>query len=142
MNVSNNPGALKAISKMGVKYSEQIRDNSKTAISIMFCGSASGVLLPPYVVYKGANVTNCGWRMGLKGAKYTATESGWFDSFCFANFFKRIALPYFKHLPGKETDVGGQPRFPHLPGGHLTVQGKQYSLRLPPFKQHSPNAAP
>ena len=64
-NVSNNPGAVKAIFKKGVKYSEQIRENSKTAISIMFCGSASGMLLPPYVVYKGANVNRL--RMGLKG---------------------------------------------------------------------------
>ena len=105
-NVSNNPGAVKAIFKKGVKYAEQIRDNSKTAISVMFCGSASGVLLPPYVVYKGANVYRSWMEDGPKGAKYTATESGWFDSFCFADFFKRIALPYFKRLPGKKLMLG------------------------------------
>lgn len=48
----NFQGAVNAVFKKGVKYAEQVGDHSKSAISIMFCGSASGVLLPPYVVYK------------------------------------------------------------------------------------------
>jgi len=51
-NMSDNPGSQKALFKRGVKYAEQIREHSKSAISIMFCGNAAGELLPPYVVYK------------------------------------------------------------------------------------------
>ncbi len=35
-NLHDNPGAQKALFRKGVKYAEQVRDHSKTAISIMF----------------------------------------------------------------------------------------------------------
>jgi hypothetical protein len=54
-NLREDPGAVKAMFQRGVKYAEQVRDHGKSCISIMFCGSASGTLLPPYVVvvYEG-----------------------------------------------------------------------------------------
>lgn len=51
-NLSDNPGTKKCIYKRGVKYPERIKDSTKSAISVMFCGSASGDMLPAYVVYK------------------------------------------------------------------------------------------
>ena len=38
--------------KRGMKYPERIINSTKSATSLMFCGSASGEILPPYVVYK------------------------------------------------------------------------------------------
>ena len=55
-NLRDDPGVKKAIFQRGVKYTEQVRDSKKTSVSIMFCGSAAGQILPPYGVYKGANV--------------------------------------------------------------------------------------
>ena len=63
-NLSQDPGAVKAIFQRGVKYAEEVRDHSKTSVSIMFCGSAEGQLLPPYMVYKAANLYRPQWTTG------------------------------------------------------------------------------
>jgi len=51
-NLCDNPGVKKCIFKRVVKYAERIKYNTKASISIMYCGSATGALLPCYVVYK------------------------------------------------------------------------------------------
>lgn len=55
-NLSDDPGVKKCIFKRGVKYPERICDTSKASTSIMFCGSATGKMLPPYVVYKAKHL--------------------------------------------------------------------------------------
>ena len=56
-NLTDDPGCKKKyIFKRGIKYPEVVRDTSKTSISIMFCGSAGGQFLAPYVVYKGGDL--------------------------------------------------------------------------------------
>jgi hypothetical protein len=104
-NLQENPGAVKAIFSKGVKYAEQVRDFTKTAISVMFCGSAAGVLLPPYVVYKGANVYESWSTGGPKGTVYNSSASGWFDTFIFEDWFKKVFLPHTRRLPGKKLLV-------------------------------------
>jgi hypothetical protein len=99
-------GAQKAIFRRGCKYAEQVGDHSKTAISVMFCGSATGQLLPPYVVYKGSNVYDSWCAGGPKGAVYTSSPSGWFDMFIFGDWFKKIFLPAVRRLPGKKLLLG------------------------------------
>ena len=49
-NVTDDPGNKKILSKGGVKYPERVHNSSKASISLMYCGSAAGTLLPPYVV--------------------------------------------------------------------------------------------
>ena len=51
-NFSEDPGAKICFFQRGTKYAEKVCDATKSAISVMFCGSASGKMLPPYVVYK------------------------------------------------------------------------------------------
>jgi hypothetical protein len=102
----DNPGAVKAIFQKGVKYAEQVRDHTKSAISIMLCGSGAGVMLPPYVVYQGANVYDAWCSRGPVGSVYSATKSGWFDMFTFTDWFKKIMLPHAKRLPGKKLLIG------------------------------------
>lgn len=55
-NVTDDPGARKVIVPRNSKRVERVQNHSRTAISIMVCGSASGVLLPPMVVYKANNI--------------------------------------------------------------------------------------
>ena len=42
--------------RKGMKYAEKVMDGTKASVSVMFCASATGQLVPPYVVYQGANV--------------------------------------------------------------------------------------
>ncbi|XP_044750640.1 uncharacterized protein LOC123310976 [Coccinella septempunctata] len=55
-NVSDDPGKKMCIYRRGTKYPERICNHSKSATSIIVCGSASGTLLPPYVIYKAENL--------------------------------------------------------------------------------------
>ena len=57
-NLSDDPGNEKLIFKRGIKYPERIQNYTKGSMSIMFCGTASGDLLEPYVVYKALNMWN------------------------------------------------------------------------------------
>lgn len=68
----------------------------------MFAGTASGVLLPPYVVYKGQNVYESWCTGGPKGTVYTSTPSGWFDNYIFVDWMKKVLIPYCRRLPGKK----------------------------------------
>jgi len=105
-NLRDNPGAQKAIFRKGVKYAEQVRDHSKTAISIMFCGSAAGELLPPYEVYKSQNHYEA-WRTGgPPGARYTSSPSGWFDMCIGEDWFKKLFLPHVRRQPGRKLLIG------------------------------------
>lgn len=72
-NVSDNPGTKKCIFKRGVKYPERIMGHSKTSISLMFCGSAAGNLLPIYTVYKGENLWSTWAEGGPPNARYNRT---------------------------------------------------------------------
>ncbi len=45
-------------------------------------------------------------RNGPTGAVYTATKSGWFEAWSFADWFKKVFLPVARRLPGKKVLVG------------------------------------
>ncbi|KAK3919866.1 Thioredoxin reductase 2, mitochondrial [Frankliniella fusca] len=49
-NLSDDPANKQVIVRRGEKYAVKVMTTSKTAISLMFAGTASGTLLPPYVV--------------------------------------------------------------------------------------------
>ncbi len=117
-NVSDDPGKRRILCKRGTKYITNICNFSKTSTSVMFCGSASGVLLPPYVVYKAENLWAnwlaggpkgppcCPERCCRQGTRYNRSKSGWFDSVTFRDWFKLSFLPHAKALPGKKVLIG------------------------------------
>ncbi len=72
----------------------------------MFAGSASGVLLPPYIVYKAKDVYETWKENGLQGAVYDATPTGWFNMPIFEKWFFSIAVPYFRRLDGPKVLIG------------------------------------
>lgn len=49
-NITDDPGSLKLIAPRGRE--RVITEHSRTSIHVMFYGTATGVLLPPMVVYK------------------------------------------------------------------------------------------
>ena len=105
-NLSDNPGAKKCIFKRGVKYAERIKDNTKASISIMYCGSATGELLPCYVVYKSEHLRST-WTEGAPpGTRFNRTRSGWFDACCFTDWFERVFIPHARKLDGRKLLIG------------------------------------
>lgn len=72
----------------------------------MFCGNAEGEVLPPYICYKAERM-HIQWCMGgPPDARYNRTESGWFDSRVFEDWYFRTALPELKKKNGTKVLIG------------------------------------
>ena len=105
--MTDDPGAKVCIFKRGTKYPERVRDNSKASISIMYSGSASGKMLPCYVVYKAENLWSTWMEGGPKGTRYNRSRSGWFDASEFTDWFEFTFIPNIKNLSGRKVLIGG-----------------------------------
>lgn len=89
-NLSDDPGVKRCIFKRGVKYPERVRDSSKACTSLMFCGSAAGQMLPPYVVYKSIHLYDTCMAGGPANTRYLFRETYKVDYFadCFILSFQ------------------------------------------------------
>ena len=105
-NLSDDPGRKKEAVKRGCKYPERIMNSSKTSTSLMFAGTASGELLPPYVVYKAERLWDTWTENGPKGARYNRSRSGWFDNAYFQDWFQQVALPFCRRKTGRCVLIG------------------------------------
>ena len=105
-NFTDNPGVLKVVVRRGVKRVERSVQHSKSAVSVMFCGSASGTFLPPMVVYKAKHVYEEWMRGGTPRAIYDCSPSGWFDARTFTRWFTDVFLPNTSHLVGRRMILG------------------------------------
>ncbi len=105
-NLSDDPGRKKVFTKRGLKYPERVMNSSKSATSIMYAASASGAVLPVYVVYKAKHLYNTWTRNGPDNVRYNRTESGWFDTNRFQDWLEKVILPYCRKLEGKIILIG------------------------------------
>jgi hypothetical protein len=95
-NLSDDPGSKVCIFRRGVKYPERVINSTKGNISIMFCGSASGLVLPVYVVYKGEHLWSTWLEGGPVKTSYNRSKSGWFDATLFTDWFEKVFVPIAK----------------------------------------------
>lgn len=93
-NLTDDPGAKKVLVPRGMKRVERVQEHSRTSVSIMFCGAASGQLLPPMVVYKSGHLYENWTKGGPDGTVYGTSKSGWFDMVLFERWFFEVMLPY------------------------------------------------
>ena len=106
MKQTDDPGAKKCFVRRSTRRVEMVREHSKTSISVMWCGSASGDMQPPMVVYKALNLYD-GWTTGgPQGTVYDCTPSGWFDGRTFTKWFLSAFLPAVEHLDGRKVLLG------------------------------------
>ena len=82
------------------------------------CGSASGVLLPPYVIYKSEKMwlqwtekgpkgpPCCDNRCCTAGSRFNRTHHGWMDAQTFSDWFVSTFLPHAKRLEGHKVLIG------------------------------------
>lgn len=77
-NISDDPGKSKVIVKRGTKHAHRIVDSSKSSHSVMFAGTASGVVLSIYVVYRSEHLYTTWTSGGPPQVRYNRSKSGWF----------------------------------------------------------------
>ena len=105
-NLSDDPGNKKCVFKRGTKYPERIMNYSKSSTSIMFAGTASGTMLPPYTVYKAEHIWDTWVIGGPADARYNRSKSGWFDSRCSNDWFANIIVPFCRRINGPKLLIG------------------------------------
>ncbi|CAF4483235.1 unnamed protein product, partial [Didymodactylos carnosus] len=71
-------------------YKKQGGTGGKSFHTVLFCVSASGVVLPPYIIYKAKNLYS-DWY--ISGAGYNTSESGWMEESTFYERFKHFFIP-------------------------------------------------
>lgn len=105
-NITDDPGAIKVLVRRGHKRVERVQEHSKSSISIMFCGTAEGHMIPPMVVYKSKHLYDNWTQGGPPETIYRNSSSGWFDMNLFEVWFFKILLPHIlEHREGNEKAV-------------------------------------
>ena len=61
--------------------------------TVLAAGSAEGTRLPPFILYKGANLYRRWTKGGPAGAVYGVSDSGWMDTQNFMEWFKKLYVP-------------------------------------------------
>lgn len=110
-NLTDDPGCVKVTTRWGCKHPDRILDNSIANVSFMFCGTASEILLPPYVCYKSEHLCDSWTNGGPKETRYNLSKSSWFNGLIFEDWVLTIVLPYFRRLTENSPKV--------ILGGHI-----------------------
>ena len=71
-NFTDDLGVKKCFVRRGARRVEMIREHSKTAISVMWCGSASGDMIPPWSCKRRSTSMKVGRREDHVGPSTTA----------------------------------------------------------------------
>lgn len=78
-------------------------DSAKTAIRLMYAGTATGEMLPIYVVYKAEHLWDLWCEVGPDGKIYNRSRSGWFESVCFEDCFNMTIVPFCRYEVGQKV---------------------------------------
>eukprot|EP00118_Oscarella_pearsei_P022412 m.259355 g.259355 ORF g.259355 m.259355 type:complete len:338 (+) comp40416_c0_seq13:1120-2133(+) len=92
-------GSKHILARRGAKdVSEVCHASGKGYITTLFCGSAAGEGLAPFILFKAKNI-NAQWRVGgPPGSLYGCSDSGWMERPHFFDWFKKIFLPQTETL--------------------------------------------
>ena len=115
----NAGGSRRVLAKRGSRWVHDTAGGSgRSHTTVLGCGSASGVRLPPFVVYKGKNLYSSWTRGGPAGAMYATSHSGWMETENYESWFKKMFMPIVKHL----TDSGPVVLFFDGHYSHISVE--------------------
>lgn len=91
-----NAKPLKTVHKCGSKNATYVTGSGKTQISVLACCSATGYVLPPYIIFDRKTLNQDFTRGELPGTVYGLSKSGWMDTELFKEWF---LFHFIKHAP-------------------------------------------
>ena len=110
----------------------------KLTYSVLFCASACGVFMPPFVVYKGLHLYESWTTGGPDGAAYAVTKSGWMEETVFESWFLKMFLAQVKDMT-KPVLLIYDGHGSHLSYNtvHQAIENDVIILCLPPSTSHA-----
>ena len=132
-----DPSKLKVIAEKGAKNVFRIIGGSgRETITVQGCGSASGHVLPPYVVYSGKNLYK-EWTMGgAQNARYTTSSNGWMEGDTFYDWLQNMFIPNIPDIRPVLLIFDGHASHVTFPLVQLAVRNNITILRLPSHTTH------
>ena len=112
----------------------------KQTYTVLFCVNAIGQYLPPYTIYKSANIWNTWMRGGPEGALYGFNKSGWMMDINFEAFFIKVFLPKTAELAGTDDRLlifDGHNSHITFKTAKAAMENKVHLLCLPPHSSHA-----
>ena len=89
----------KVLAKRGSKWVHDTAGGSGCGYTTVHgCGSAAGVRLPPFIIYKGKHLYTAWTKGGVDKGRYSVSESGWMEKGNYESWFINMFLPAVKHL--------------------------------------------
>lgn len=104
-NLCDDPKRQRVLVRRKCRHPERIMDSSKSSTSVMFTCAGNGHVLPIYINYKAEHLYNTWTEGGPPGTVYNRTKSGWFTMETFEDWFKTVALPYFRKFDKEKNKV-------------------------------------
>ena len=129
-NVTDDPGTKTVICRRGRNRVKRKVNHSKTSISVMFCGNATGEFIPPMVVYKSEYCYE-NWTTG-------DYNNRWFDSRMFETWFFKQFIPSIRKHQRKQVVLIGDNLGSHFSPKVIDacVQNDIIFICLPPNTTH------
>ncbi|CAF3851980.1 unnamed protein product, partial [Rotaria sp. Silwood1] len=104
-------------------YRIQGGTGGKSYTTVLFCGSATGALLPPFIIYKGQRLYEEWCIGGPQNAAYGNSENGWMNQNLFYQWFQQVFVEQTKNKPRPLLlIVDGH-------GSHFSVDTLQLAIR-------------
>ena len=105
-------------------------------VTVQMCTSATGQILPPYVVYKGERLMSDTRYGGPLGSRYSVSQNGWMTENTFLDWMRSLLVPSIPNerpvlliLDGHTSHVSYEVRV-------LAVEHDIHLLKLPPHITH------
>ena len=86
----------KQVAEKGAKKVHGRSSGNKAQITIVACASATGVVLPPMVIFQGARLNHELTLNEVPGTLYGLSENGWIDQTLFFSWLNEI---FIKNIP-------------------------------------------
>lgn len=102
----DQPKKTKVLFRRSCRHPEVVRNSTKSCFTVMFCGSAAGELLPPYIIFKGTHKWTDWMFKALPGSRMNVSKSGWIDTPIFDDWFQNQLLPVLRKKTGKKIVIG------------------------------------
>ncbi|CAF3241860.1 unnamed protein product [Rotaria socialis] len=117
---------------------EQSGGSGKAFTTILLCTSASGDVIPPFVIYAAKAVNSLWCSGGAPGTTYKCSESGWISEGLFTEWFKSCFLERTKHIDRPLLLVmDSHPTHINIDVIELAIKNKVILLCLPPHSTHA-----
>ena len=83
------PRPPKVITKRGQKKVRYQTSGQKQQMTVIGCGSATGHVIPPFVVFAAKNLNHLWMKNEVPGTRFAVSDNGWVDHELFSSFLTK-----------------------------------------------------